>query len=201
MLPAVHLLGPILLMLPAAAALESPGQPLPVETAPAADSVGLAARGAPASRPVSGELPVMNGFAEGWSAPTAQQVRIEQRVTIRITPRPAPMPLAEAMFDENRSDEGGPPRFTERKLGKCVPVAGIAGVQPASPDRLLLIMRDQRLVTAQLGKGCRSRDYYSGFLVAKSADGMICTGRDALLSRSGANCQVHTFRQLIPTGN
>jgi len=105
------------------------------------------------------------------------------------------------MFDTARGEDGGGQRFSERKLGKCVPVAGIAGVQPASPDRLLLIMRDQRLVTAQLGKGCRSRDYYSGFLVAKNADGMICTGRDALLSRSGANCQVRTFRQLIPLGN
>lgn len=201
MTPAVHLLGPILLMLPAVSVLEGAEQPIAVDTAPGSDSAGLVQGGAPASRPVSGELPVARSFVESWSAPTARQVRIEQRVTIRITPRPAPMPMAEAMFDENRSDEGGGPRFVERKLGKCLPVAGIAGVQPASPDRLLLIMRDQRMVTAQLGKGCRSRDYYSGFLVAKSADGMICTGRDALLSRSGANCQVHTFRQLIPQGN
>ncbi len=201
MSPAVHLLGPILLMLPAAAALDSPEQPLPVETPVGADSAGLAPRSLPAPGAISSELPTAQTFAESWAAPAAQQVRIEQRVTIRITPRAAPMPIVDTMFDTARGEDGGGQRFSERKLGKCVPVAGIAGVQPASPDRLLLIMRDQRLVTAQLGKGCRSRDYYSGFLVAKNADGMICTGRDALLSRSGANCQVRTFRQLIPLGN
>ncbi len=198
MSPAFHLLGPILLMLPAAAVLDAPE---PARSMENADSAGLTLRSAPVSRPAGADLPMPQAF-DGWSAPTAEQVRIEQRVTIRITPRPAPMPMAEAMFDQQRSDEGGGgTRFTERKMGKCLPVAGIAGVQPASPDKLLLIMRDQRLVTAQLGKGCRSRDYYSGFLVAKNADGQICTGRDALLSRSGANCQVHTFRQLIPAGN
>lgn len=190
---AVHLLAPLLLMLPATVTVE----PLQAVDAGVA---GLAMIEGPLSGPV-GEAPVSRPFGEGWAAPDAAQVRIEQRVTIRITPRAAPMPMAETLFDQSQNEGGGGVRFTERKLGKCLPIAGIAGVQPASSDRLLLIMRDQRMVIAQLGKGCRSRDYYSGFLVAKNADGMICTGRDALLSRSGANCQVHTFRQLVPQGN
>ena len=192
MSPAVHLLAPLLMLLPAAVSVEPPS---------VVDARGASLAEPPLSRGVSSEASVEQPFGEGWAAPDAGQVRIEQRVTIRITPRAAPMPMAPTMFDQDQLEGGGGPRFSERKLGKCLPIAGIAGVQPAPSDRLLLIMRDQRMITAQLGKGCRSRDYYSGFLVAKNADGMICTGRDALLSRSGANCQVHTFRQLVPQGN
>ena len=53
------------------------------------------------------------------------------------------------------------------------------------------------MVSATLDKACQGRDYYSGFLVAKNADGMLCTGRDELLSRSGSNCKVSGFRQIV----
>jgi hypothetical protein len=131
---------------------------------------------------------------------SAEQVSIEQRVTIRITPRPAPPPMAAAFFDQD-SAAPGRPRFVERKAGKCVPIGAIGGVQPVSGTKILLIMRDDRLFTAELEKGCKARDYYSGFLVAKNSDGMICTGRDELRSRSGTTCQVSGFRQIVELGS
>lgn len=137
-------------------------------------------------------------FPEEFRALDAQQVRIEQQVTIRISPRAVPMPMNPQAFvsDSFEGDDAGP-RWIERKFGKCMAVSGIAGVQPGPSNRLILLLRDRRVISASLEKGCRSRDYYSGFLVAKNADGQLCTGRDDLLSRSGANCKVSGFKQLV----
>lgn len=152
-----------------------------------------AAQGVHAARAGAGKLP-------DWDQPgaertdVARQVSIEQRVTIRIFPRPAPPGAIPFDMDE---DEGARHQLVERKFGKCLPTAAIFGVQPVSSGKLLLILRDNRLLTAQLKKGCEARDFYSGFIVAKSADGMICSGRDELRSRSGTACQVSQFRQLV----
>jgi hypothetical protein len=101
-----------------------------------------------------------------------------------------------AMMFEADAESGGS-RYIERKYGKCLPASGIVGVQPVSGRKLLLIMRDNRMFTAELKKGCQARDFYSGFLVAKSADGMICKERDELRARSGTTCQVSGFRQIV----
>lgn len=123
-------------------------------------------------------------------------MRIEQRVTIRISPRTAPMPMMpSAMFEE--SDLGGGTKIIEKKMGKCLPLGAIAGVSPASKNKLVLLLRDNRVVSATLDKNCRGRDFYSGFLVARNADGMVCTGRDELLARSGTKCKVNGYKQLI----
>ncbi len=132
-------------------------------------------------------------------APMARQVSIEQRVTIRINPRAAPMPNVATLVAEG-TDISGEPRLIERKAGKCLNVATIAGVQPLSDNRLLLIMRDNRMFTAKLAKGCQAREFYSGFIVKRSTDGQVCTSRDELLSRTGMSCQVSGFRQVVSAG-
>ena len=142
------------------------------------------------------ELPTVPAEAASTAAPPpAEQVNIEQRVTIRINPRPAPMPIGPAMMDTAASSE---PRFMERKLGKCVALASVAGIQPVSSDKLLLITRDDRLITAQLAKGCQAREFYSGLIINRAADGQMCVKRDELMSRSGAKCQVINFKELVP---
>lgn len=139
------------------------------------------------------ETPLEPAAVPGPAAPpVAEQVSIEQRVTIRINPRPAPTRMGVPFMDE------ASPRFMERKLGKCVPLSGIAGIQPVAGDKLLLIMRDDRLITAQLEKGCQAREFYSGLIVNRADDGQMCVQRDALMSRSGAKCQVIAFRELVP---
>lgn len=130
----------------------------------------------------------------------AEQVSIQQRITIRVSPRPAPMSMDRAFVD-NGIAAGQGPRFVERKLGKCLSIDGIAGVQPLDNSRLLLIMHDRRMVTASLEKGCQGREFYSGFIVARNADAQICAKRDVLQSRSGTGCQVSGFKQLIPAGS
>lgn len=125
---------------------------------------------------------------------SAEQVSIQQRVTIRINPRAAPMPLDAMRFDD--VDRPGP-RYVERKMGKCLDMKAISGVQPIDNSRLLLFLRDRRMVTARLEKGCQGREFYSGFIVARNPDAQICAGRDRLQSRSGMGCQVSSFRQVV----
>jgi hypothetical protein len=73
-------------------------------------------------------------------------------------------------------------------------------VQPDRGSRLILYMRDRRMLSATLERACRARDFYSGFYVDRTNDGQLCVDRDTLLSRSGANCKLTRIRQLIETG-
>lgn len=174
-----HLLAPLALLLPGAAG----------------DDARLAETGAPEAPEIAAEQqPGWIAYDAMRNSEIAHQVRIEQRVTIRITPR-APEARQSLMAEL-------PPReisthFEERKMGNCVPVANIVGVQAGEGSQLILFMRDRRIVSATLEKACRGRDYYSGFLVDRTADGMLCVGRDKLQSRAGANCQVSRMRQLV----
>jgi hypothetical protein len=174
------LFAPLALLLPSAAALA------PV------DSGELTPRKA-----AENELPGDTGwqrFDAPNSVPVADQVRIERSVTIRIVPR-SPVPRQSLMADLAIAPL--PSNLTERKMGKCVPVAGIAGVQTGQGSQLILYMRDQRIVSASLEKACSARDFYSGFYLERSADGMLCVDRDRLQSRTGMQCRVSRMRQLV----
>lgn len=193
------LLYPVLLLLPAAGMVDGNGgrneDELPVSAAPA-DASGdahvwpeMVQVGPGVNWPLAAETLLRVRPQDAW------QVRIEQRMTIRIAPRGA-APIAPEMFVGIPDSDTGP-RFTERKIGKCIAVGAIAGVQPDRANRLLLFMRDHRLVSAELERSCRARDFYSGFYLARSQDGQICVDRDTLLSRSGMNCKLTRIRQLV----
>lgn len=123
---------------------------------------------------------------------TWSQVRIEQRVIIRIAPPRS----------AGREAVQPPPfsavRFRERKMANCLPVLGIAGVQATADSRLLLFMRDRRIVGANLDKQCSPADFYMGFYVQQTQDGLLCVGRDSIHSRSGTTCSVSRLRELVP---
>lgn len=124
------------------------------------------------------------------------QVSIERRVIIRVSPRPAPMPIRSSMMSELPAG-GAPSRMVERPMGKCVDIEDISGVQPDRGGRLMLYMRDQRIIAAELEKSCSARDFYSGFYINKNEDGRLCVSRDQLQSRSGAQCQLSRMRRLV----
>ncbi|MFM5929702.1 MAG: hypothetical protein ACKOPQ_02210 [Novosphingobium sp.] len=125
------------------------------------------------------------------------QVSIEQRLIIRISPQVPAQQRTGVLADLPRKSL--PPKVEERSMGKCVPVAGIAGVQIAQDNKLVLFMRDTRIVRASLDKGCTAQDFYSGFYVQRTGDGQMCSGRDKLQSRNGANCKLGKLKQLIPS--
>jgi hypothetical protein len=155
-----------------------------------------AARGnAPAgARPQPWQSWVFSEVAESFRVQAQNQVRIEQHMTIRITPaRPNRLPPNYLL---NLPQRQLAPRMVERNMGRCLPVSGIAGVQPDG-NRLILFMRDRRMISATLERACRAQDYYSGFYVDRNDDGQLCVNRDTLLSRSGANCRLTRIRQLV----
>lgn len=188
------------LLFPLSLALMPAGGPsgLP-DAAPRQAQVPSAGYGQVAARPAAsgatGPAPYAQVVLHAANAPEAWQMRIEQRMTIRITPRSA-APVPPNMFLAMPGDEGDP-QFVERKIGKCLSASSIAGVTPNGGRNLLFYMRDRRVVTAELERTCRARDFYSGFLLSRSPDGKLCVDRDTLLSRSGMNCKLTRIRQLV----
>lgn len=135
------------------------------------------------------------GIVRSFEPDSAWQVHIEQRMTIRISPRAA-MPVPRDMFVAPPPRDIGP-RFSERKIGNCLPIAAIAGVELNGPSHLILFLRDRRMINARLERSCLARSFYSGFYLSHSLDGNICVDRDTLLSRSGTACKLSRIRQLV----
>jgi len=122
------------------------------------------------------------------------QVRIEKRVIIRV-PRRRPTPLT-PMTDF--LEESTQTTYREKKIGKCLPMNNILGVQMFADRSLDLVTRDRKRIRAQLEDKCQARSFYSGFYVEKTSDGKMCAGRDILHSRTGAKCEIERFRELVP---
>jgi hypothetical protein len=133
-------------------------------------------------------------FRESYRPAEQDQVRIDQQVIIRIAPSP---PSARAEMFATPSTANRPVRFKEKKADRCVPIDGIAGVGTMEPNRLLLFMRDHRVLSAALERACDAEAFYLGFSVEQSADGRLCTGRDTLRARTGARCRLSRISRLV----
>ena len=120
-------------------------------------------------------------------APFAQ-VRIERRIILRVTPRPAPRRSLVA--------PASTVRLVRRDTDQCVPLASIAGFR-AQDTRLLFYLRDRRLLSADLDRACSPREFYAGFYLERPEDGRLCVNRDDLHARSGAKCSIAQFSQLV----
>ncbi|MEO6387478.1 MAG: hypothetical protein ABIT16_06090 [Croceibacterium sp.] len=144
-----------------------------------------------------GEAKPFRALSDAWQPQTGQQVRIEERVIIRIAPsNPAAREQMLALLPRRNSSQSS---FREAKLDGCIAISDIAGVQPAEQNRLLLFMRDHRVLTAALDRACKAEDFYAGFYVERRDDGQLCARRDMLQSRSGASCKVSQLNRLVAT--
>ena len=179
---------------PQAAPSDSLGEPAPVEYDVGEWTIewSFAALPLPTAIAAPEGRAVWSDIADAFRSAPAEQVRIEQRLIIRITPLG---PTREMLAALPRAPLAS--RFREKKVGKCVAIAGIAGVQIGGDDRLMLFMRDQRMIGASLEKACRARDFYSGFYLERNGDGQLCVDRDMIHSRSGASCSLRGLRQLV----
>ena len=140
-------------------------------------------------------MAVWQRLSQGFLSADAGQVRIEQHIIWRVVPMPG---QARSTMMPLSPEPPSAPRLVERKMGKCLPMSWIAGGQAQSGSRLLLFLHDRRLVAANLEKACSAREFYSGFYVDKpNPDGRLCVDRDRILSRSGARCQIASFRLLV----
>ncbi len=125
-------------------------------------------------------------------APAApvSQMRIQQHIMIRvprvvITARavPAPPPAIE---------------WKEKKGDKCVPMNQLAGYAQVHGSSVDLMLNGTQRIRARLDDDCPAIDFYSGFYIRRTADGMICADRDSIRSRAGGECQIESFRRLVP---
>lgn len=123
------------------------------------------------------------------------QVRgeVRQRVIVRITPlgRVAPPPVVSLPSD------AAPRRRPGNAAAECIPIAGIAGVRIGDERNLLLYMHDRRVIGTQLERSCQVSSFYSGFYVERPADGLLCAGRERLHARSGADCLLGSFHEVV----
>lgn len=160
--------------------------------------------------------PVPAGAAGGLAGPLDadvwNQVRIEQRVIIRINPREpgrdalapqvqslqSPMQPVVQPINPALRPTTVQVRVRERKAGNCMPALGIAAVQPITDGRLMFYMRDRRMIAAGLEKACSARDFYLGFYMSKTTDGQLCVGRDPIHSRAGTTCKLKDVREYVP---
>lgn len=197
------LLVPLALLLPAAGALEpqrDSADRKPVSALRAEDRPNRLAMPVEAMLPAldPADTVIFQTIAQSFQVDSQNQVRIEQRVTIRIAPL-APAPQSQMLAD--LPTRPLPQRLVERSFGNCLSISGIAGVEVSNNNRLILYMRDHRVLSAGLERACNARDYYSGFYVERNSDGQICVKRDNLLSRSGASCKLSRIKQLVEAGN
>jgi len=120
------------------------------------------------------------------------QVRIQQHFVVRM-PRPdtvrrlsapaAPLP---------------PIAWAEKDADKCIKLQSLAGATITRPDSVDLFLAGGKRVRARLGNECPALDFYTGFYVKPTKDGMICAKRDVFRSRAGGECRIKAFRTLIP---
>ncbi len=139
---------------------------------------------------VSAEWPVADDLAgTQWA-----QVIIQQRMVIRI-PRADPTQRVREPY----RPPPPPPRvvWREARAPKCVPAEAIVAAAMADGNVDLETL-DGRRLRAKLGANCPTLTFYSGFYLKRTGDGLICAGRDALRSRSGAHCEIAEFRTLVP---
>ncbi|GAA0669637.1 hypothetical protein FHT00_000483 [Sphingomonas insulae] len=117
------------------------------------------------------------------------QVTVHQRVIIRV-PRMTP---SRTMA---RVRATPPVRYREKKGPKCVAVAEMGGAMIVEPGAVDLVMEGGRRLRARLDDDCGPMDFYNGFYLRPAADGQVCAKRDVIRMRSGASCEIATFKTL-----
>lgn len=120
----------------------------------------------------------------GARALMVAQVTVQETIVIRVpaqkTSRPKPM------------------QWKLRKGPKCIPMASVAGAAVVAEDAVDFVLRGGLRVRAQFSATCSALDYYSGFYVLPTDDGLICANRDMIHTRAGGECAIRRFKKLIP---
>ena len=140
---------------------------------------------------VDERLRVLERAAEPEKAP---QVRIERRVVIRISPSRS---ATSSRLMAELPRRSMPTRFEEADHADCLSLDQLASAQPMGDDKLLLITRDRRLLSAALDRSCSAQAFYAGFYVERNEDGRLCVNRDELQSRAGDTCRISSLSRLV----
>ena len=120
----------------------------------------------------------------------------EQIIIVRTPAGVRPANAAAAQAPDSASTNASRIRWEEHHGPRCVPWGQIAGVGLLSQDSVDLVFRDATRVRARLKRHCPALDYYNGFYMSATPDGLICADRDAIRMRTGGQCQIDRFRSL-----
>lgn len=133
--------------------------------------------------------------AEGRQ-PLFAQMTIERRIIIRVPMmnRPPPPPVE---MQERASGPAEDMEWVEHKGPKCVKIRQLRAASITTSRGVDLMLDDRSRLRARLGRGCGPEDLYSGFYIRPSDDGALCAGRDRVLARSGADCEITDLKKLV----
>jgi hypothetical protein len=113
-------------------------------------------------------------------------ITVHQQIIIRIPAGPAAAAAPAASLI----------RWEEHRGPRCIAWSRIAGAGLLGQNSVDLIFRDATRVRARLERRCPALDYYRGFYLAATPDGLICADRDSIRSRTGGECRIDSFRTL-----
>jgi hypothetical protein len=116
------------------------------------------------------------------------RLTVHQRIIIRI-PR---------LFGHAPVSPVDPVRWTEKKGPACIAMSALDGAVVTGPQTIDLMVEGGDRLRAKLDRDCPPLDFYSGFYLKATPDGMVCADRDAIRSRSGAACEIESFKRLVP---
>lgn len=121
----------------------------------------------------------------------AAPVRVHQQIIIRVPRMAAPM--------STMTRTALPPiNWIERRGEQCVPLGALAGAAITRSDSVDLVLSGGKRVRARLARNCPTLDFYSGFYLRATRDGLLCADRDTIRARSGGECDIERFRTLVP---
>jgi len=133
-------------------------------------------------------LLVLGGAGDDVRGTAFAQVTVRQQILIRQRVPRGPRPVQAARSSLVGWREGRGPR--------CVPASAVAGAALVGGNSVDLVLRDNSRVRARLESSCPGLDFYHGFYVNGTEDGMICADRDSIRSRMGRQCEIEQFRSL-----
>jgi hypothetical protein len=124
-------------------------------------------------------------------------ITFHQQIIIVRTPAPAsPANAAAASSSASAPANASRIRWEEHRGPRCIAWSRIAGWGLLGQDSVDLIFRDNSRIRARLERHCPALDYYNGFYMAATPDGLICSDRDSIRARTGGQCQIDRFRTL-----
>lgn len=131
-------------------------------------------------------LAAATSIAPDADATEFAQLTIQQRVIIRVPARPPGPP------------PGRPIRWREKHGPRCLPLDGLAGAAITGPQQIDLFMRGGARMRAEVDDDCTAVDFYQGFYLNPTRDGLICADRDVIRTRIGGQCAIERFKKLVP---
>ncbi|HEX8191905.1 MAG TPA: hypothetical protein VF552_03310 [Allosphingosinicella sp.] len=114
------------------------------------------------------------------------QVTVRQQIIVRVPRAIRNAPISAAT------------QWRESRGPRCIAARSVAGATLLGQNSVDLLLQDRSRVRVKLENGCGGLDFYQGFYVNGTADGMICADRDAVRSRMGGQCGIDQFRTLTP---